>query len=156
MIRPLRRRHRLIVCTLGVIVPVAFIAGIAARRPVPVATSVPAVLDGGTQDFGSAIRTRADLWPDRRILTSLRRNGAGSFAVELVVGDLVRPDVLVYWAAGKESAVDRLPDNARLLGGLSNGRPLVIPADARGEVGRAMLYSLADQQVVAVSSPITF
>ena len=63
--------------------------------------------------------------------------------------DLAKPDVLVYWAAGKETAVEGLPDNARLLGALSNHLPL--PTDARGETGRLVLYSLADHELVAVS-----
>ena len=36
MIRPLRQRHRRIVTTLAVVLPLAFIAAILARRPVPV------------------------------------------------------------------------------------------------------------------------
>jgi hypothetical protein len=44
-----------------------------------------------------------------------------------------------------------LPDNARLLGALSNRSPLPIPADVRGESGRLLLYSLAVHEVVAAS-----
>ena len=151
MIRPLRQRHRVMVCTLGVLLPVAFIGGIAARRPVAVSNSVPVELENEASDFGTVIWTKADLWPDQRIITSLRRNAAGIAAVELMFRDLVKPDVLVYWAAGKETAVESLPDNARLLGALSNRVPLPIPADARGEAGRLVLYSLADHEVVATS-----
>ena len=151
MIRSLRRRHRAMVCTLGVLLPVAFVAGIAARRPVPVAESVPAELRGNLPNFGIVVWTKADLWPGHRIITSLRRNGAGLVAVELVLRNLAKPDVLVYWAAGKETAVEGLPDNARLLGALSKGVPLPMPADARVEVGRFVLYSLADHEVVAMS-----
>ena len=151
MIRSLRSRHRVMVCTLGVLLPVAFVAGIAARRPVPVAESVPAELGGNLPNFGTVVWTKADLWPGHRIITSLRRNADGFMAVELTFLDLARPDVLVYWAAGKEMAVEGLPDNARLLGALSNGVPLPIPADVRGEVGRFVLYSLADHEIVAMS-----
>ena len=108
-------------------------------------------LESKASDFGAVVWTKADLWPDQRIITSLRRNAAGIAAVELMFQDLVKPDVLVYWAAGKETAVESLPDNARLLGALSNRVPLPIPADARGEAGRLVLYSLADHEVVAVS-----
>ena len=69
--------------------------------------------------------------------------------------DLAKPDVLVYWAAGKETAVEGLPDNARLLGALSNHAPLPIPADVRGEAGRFVLYSLADHEVVATSKALS-
>ena len=151
MIRPLRQRHRVMVCTLGVLLPVAFVAGIAARRPVPVAKSVPTELESKASDFGTVVWTKADLWPGHRIITALRRDAAGSVAVELMFRDLAKPDVLVYWAAGKETAVEGLPDNARLLGALSNRVALPIPADVRIQAGRFVLYSLADHEVVAAS-----
>lgn len=155
MIRPLRQRHRTMVCTLGVLLPIAFAAGLAARKPVPVAATVPSGLADQANDFGRVVWTRTDLWPGQRIVTSLRRNAAGSVAVELIVRDLAKPDVLVYSAAGKDTAVEGLPDNARLLGALSNRAALPIPADARGETGRLVLYSLADQEVVAASRAFT-
>ena len=139
------------VCTLGVLVPLAFVAGVAARRPVPASRSVPTALESRASDFVTVLWTKADLWPGQRIITSLRRNAAGSVAVELLIRDLVRPDVLVYWAAGEETAVEGLPDTARLLGVLSNSTPLPSPADARREGGRFLLYSLADHEVVATS-----
>jgi len=151
MIRPLRQRHRVMVCTLGVLLPVAFTAGLAARKAVPVAATVPPELAGQASTFGDVVWTKADLWPDQRIITSLRRDAAGSVAVELIFRDLVRPDVLVYWAAGKGTAVEGLPENARLLGALSNRAPLSMPAAVRGETGRLVLYSLADHEVVAAS-----
>ena len=151
MTRLLRQRHRAMVCTLGVLVPLAFIAGVAARRPVPASRSVPTALESRAPDFVTVLWTRADLWPGQRIVTSLRRNAAGSVAVELLIRDLVRPDVLVYWAAGEETAVEGLPDSARLLGVHSNNTPLPIPGDARREGGRFLLYSLADHEVVALS-----
>ena len=151
MIRPLRQRHRVIVCTLGVLLPVAFAAGIVARKPVPVTATVPSGLAGQANDFVREVWTMTDIWPGQRIITSLRRDAAGSAAVELMFRELAKPDVLVYWEAGKESAVEGLPDNARLLGALSNRAPLRIPADVRGEAGRFVLYSLADHEVVAAS-----
>ena len=155
MIRPLRQWHRVMVCALGVMLPVAFIAGIAARRHVPVANAnaLPSKLVSNAKDFGKVVLTKTDIWPGQRIITSLRRDAAGSVAVELMFRDLVKPDVLLYWAAGKEGMpVDGLPENARLLGALSNGAPLPIPAEARGEAGRLVLYSLADHEIVAASN----
>ena len=151
MIRPLRQRHRKIVCTLGVLLPVAFATGLVARKPVPVAASLPLELAGQEKDFGKVLWTKADIWPAQRIITRLRQDAAGSVAVELMIRDLAKPDVLVYWAAGKEAPAEGLPDNARLLGALSNRAPLPIPADVRGEAGRFVLYSLADHEVVAAS-----
>jgi hypothetical protein len=151
MIRPLRQRHRVIVCTLGVLLPVALAAGLAARKPVPMAANLPLELAGQRNDFAKVVWTKTDLWPGQHILTSLRRDAAGSGAVELMFRDLAKPDVLVYWAAGKESAGEGWPDNARLLGALSNRAPLPIPGEVRGEAGRLLLYSLADHEVVAAS-----
>ena len=156
MIRSLRKRHRVMVCTLGVLLPVALTVGLAARKPVPVSATVPSALAGQVNDFGRVVWTKTDLWPGQRIITSLRRNAARSVAVELLFRDLAKPDVLVYWAAGKEPTAEGLPDKARLLGALSNRVPFPIPADARGEIGRLVLYSLADQEVVTASNPVTF
>lgn len=154
MIRPLRQRHRVTVCTLGVLLPVAFAAGLLARKPVPVATTVPSGLAGPVHDFGRVVWAKADIWPGQRIITTLRRDAAGSAAVELRFRDLAKPDVLVYWAAGKAAAAEGLPDNARLLGALSNLTLLSLPADVRGETGRFVLYSLADHEVVASSKAL--
>ena len=151
MIRPLRQRHQVIICTLGVLLPVAFAAGLVARKPVPLAATMPPGLAGQGNDFGRVLWTKADIWPGQRIITSLRRDSTGSVAVELMFRDLAKPDVLVYWAAGKEAAAEGLPDNARLLGALSNRLPLLIPADVRGETGCFVVYSLANHEVVAAS-----
>jgi len=151
MIRSLRQRHRVIVCTLGVLLPVVFAAGLAARKPVPVAASLPLELAGRANDFGRVVWTKTDIWPAQRIITSLRQDSTGSVALELMIRDLAKPDVLVYWAPGRTAAVEGLPDNARLLGALSNRSPLPIPADVRGESGRFVLYSLADHEVLAAS-----
>jgi hypothetical protein len=139
------------VCTLGVLLPIAITAGIAARKPVPVAVNLPPGLAGKPNDFSKVVWTKTDLWPGQRFMTSLRRDAAGSLAVELMFRDLVKPDVLVYWAAGKDAAGEGLPDNARLLGALASRTPLPLPTDVRGEAGRFVLYSLADHEVVAAS-----
>jgi hypothetical protein len=151
MIRPLRQRHRLIVCTLGILLPVAFTAGIAARRSVPMVNSVPKELESKASEFGMVVWTKTDLWPGRGIITSLRRDTVGALAVDLMFRDLVRPDVLVYWTPGTELTGEGLPESARLLGVLANRAPLQIPADVRGEAGRFLLYSLAEHERVATS-----
>ena len=155
MIRPLRQRHRAVVCTLGVLLPVAFAAGLAARKPVPVAATVPSELIGQTSGLGPVVWVRSDLWTDRRVLTTLRRAAAGARAGEFTFRELARPDVLVYWVTGPGAIAGGLPENARLLGVLSSGVPLPIPAAARSETGRFGLYSLADHEVVAVSNSST-
>jgi hypothetical protein len=139
------------VCTLGVLLPVAFATGLVARKPVPVAAMLPSVLVSQANEFGRVVWTKTDIWPDQRVITNLRRDAAGSVAVELMFRDLAKPDVLVYWAAGQETTAEGLPDNARLLGALSSRTPLHIPVDVHGEAGRLILYSLADHEVVAAS-----
>jgi len=142
------------ISALGVLLPVVFAVGIAARRPVPVA-SVPPELGGKVKDFAQVVWTKPDLWPGHGIITTLRRDDAGSVAAELTLRDLAKPDVLVYWVAGKESARESLPDNARLLGALAARIPLLLPAEVRDEPGSLVLYSLADHEIVAMSNPFT-
>ena len=139
------------VCMLGVVLPVAFGAGIAARRPVPAATSVPSGLAAQAGDFGHVLWSDADLFPGHQIITRLRGDANGGAAVELMFSGLTRPDVLVYWSSGDEAIADKLPEDAQLLGALSNAQPLPVPAKQRGQPGRLVLYSLADHEVVAVS-----
>ncbi len=154
MIRPLRQRHRVMLSALGVLLPVAFAVGIAARRPIPIA-SVPPQLGGRVKDFDQVVWTKRDLWPGHDIITTLRRDDTGSVAAELTLRDLAKPDVLVYWASGKASARESLPDNARLLGALVAHAPLLLPAEVREEPGCLVLYSLADHEIVATSNPFT-
>ena len=154
MIRPLRQRHRVMISVLGILLPVALAVGIADRRSVPVA-SVPPELEGKVKEFAQVIWTKGDLWPGQRIITTLRCDNTDSVGAELAFGDLAKPDVLVYWAAGKESARKSLPDNARLLGALVAHVPLLLPAEVREEPGCLVLYSLADHEIVATSNPFT-
>jgi len=51
MIRLLRQRHRRMVIALGVILPIAFALGIAARKSVPSLTSLPTELVGSPRTF---------------------------------------------------------------------------------------------------------
>jgi hypothetical protein len=152
MNRTLRKRHRRVFAVLGVALPIAFVVGIAARQPVPVMDGAPLGIAGTASDLGQVVWSKEDLWPGNRLITILRRNAAGSVALELRASDLTKPDLLVYWAEGKGGTTDKLPDKARLLGAWVNRAPLRIPGDLRGAAGRLVLYSLADQEVVAVSS----
>jgi hypothetical protein len=155
MIRSLRQRHRLVVTTLGILLPVAFVSGIAGRRQVPLVGSLPAQLAPANVAPGNVVWTKTDTWPNQRIVTSLRRDGTGSAGVELQ-SDLLKPDVLVYWAPGDKSTPMGLPESARLLGSLANGSPLAVTPDMRSQSGQLVLYSLADHEILAVSKPITF
>src|SRR5262245_6064547 len=97
MILPLRRRHRRMFAVIGILLPLAFVAGIAARRPIPT-TKLPAP---SQQDaFTKTIWERSDLFPKSAIRTLLLSRDAStdSLAVQLMPPpDFVKPDLLVYW-----------------------------------------------------------
>jgi len=156
MTRSLRQRHRAMMYTLGIFLPIAFVVGITARQTVPVVGSVPSEFTGIGSSFNEQVWIKSDLWPNRQFITELRRDAAGSLAVAILHRDLTRPDVLVYWVGGKAAATQNLPGNAQLLGVLSNEAPLPLPHNLRGEIGQLVLYSLADHEVVAWSAPVTF
>ncbi|MFO1475317.1 MAG: hypothetical protein U1F98_01540 [Verrucomicrobiota bacterium] len=155
MIYPLRRRHRHIVISLGVLLPIAFVAGIAARRPVPEMESLPAGLSSYPERFSAVEWERSDLFATNRMQVRLLSQGGigGSFAVQCAAApDFLKPDLIVYWAAGNPGITDTLPDNARLLGTFGP-QPLPLPDDSRGASGVLVLYSLADGEIVDVSRP---
>lgn len=156
MIRPLRQRHRRMAAVIGVLLPVAFAAGIAARKPAPTVATLPTALARTAQHFEALEWERADLFTKTPIQIRLLRESAsmGHFAVMLAVAkDFVKPDLIVYWVAGSPSITDMLPNNARLLGALSSSVALSLPPDAASGSGVLILYSLADQELVEVSKP---
>jgi hypothetical protein len=157
MILALRQRHRRAFIALGVLLPVAFGVGIAARKPVPGMTSLPIELVAAPQKFAVTQWERADLFTRVPIQIRLLREtaGAGNFAVEFSAAkDFVKPDLIAYWVAGNLNITNALPDNAQLLGAFSAGA-LVLPAEAASLNGSLILFSLADQEVVDVSKPFT-
>lgn len=155
MIRPLRRRHRVMIFALSVVVPAAFAVGIATRKALP-ALSMPAPGFSGEVPPHQEIWGRDDLWGKKAIRTRLLNNGAGAdqLAVELIAKDkIVRPDVIVYWSRGERQIADSPPDNAILLGSFdpSTPTPLRLPPEAASNRGRLLLYSLGDHEMLAVS-----
>lgn len=153
MMRTHRQRHRRMIGFLAGLLPIVFAASVIARRPVPVSKSPAPGLSPQPAEYGSIVFTKTDLWPGHPFVTHLRRDAAGLIAVEFQFREFARPDVLAYWVAGHDSPTDRLADNARLLGAFLPRTPLAIPAAARGEPGRFVLYSLADHEIVARSRP---
>ena len=156
MIRPLRQRHRRMVIVLGVALPIAFVIGIAARKPVPGMISLPKELVASSQIFSVTEWERADLFTKTPMQVRLLREsaGAGRFAVEFTAAkDFVKPDLIVYWVAGNPNLTDKLPDNARLLGAFNSSLALSLSPDPRPGSGVLVLYSLADQEIVEVSKP---
>ncbi len=156
MIRPLRQRHCRMVIVLGVVLPIAFSVGIAARKPVPDMISLPKELVTSRQKFAATEWERADLFTKTPIQVRLLREsaGAGHFAVEFSAAkDFVKPDLIVYWVAGNSNIDHVLPDNALLLGGFNPYTPLPLVEHIGATSGRLVLYSLADQEIVEISKP---
>lgn len=155
MIRPLRIHHRRIFTLLGVLLPVAFGLGIAARKPVPEMSAVPAGLNPATPQFTSMVWERNDVFTNAPVQVRLLQGG-GRFAIACTgAAGFAKPDLLVYWSAGGPPNADALPNDAVLLGGFSS-IALPLPAAASDHSGVLILFSLADNEVFTVSRPIHF
>ena len=157
MILPLRQRHRRVFAVLGVLLPLAFVVGIAARRTVLQVASLPSELSSWTQTFTATDYERDDLFGKCPIRVRLwREQGTRRFAVDFSAAkDFLKPDLLAYWSAGSPTRSDTLPSESRLLGAFVAG-PLVLPAEASDTDGYLILFSLADQKIVDVSKPARF
>jgi hypothetical protein len=155
MIRPLRKRHRVMIFALSVVVPGTFALGIATRRAVP-DLSVAAPSRSAEVPHQEELWSRDDLWEKKAIRTRILNQGAGvgQLAVELILKDqIVHPDVLVYWLPAQRRIEDVPPDDAILLGSFdpSTPMPLIWPQQAASIPGALLLYSLANHEIVAVS-----
>lgn len=156
MIRPLRQRHRRIVIVLGVFIPVAFAVGMVVRKPVPGPISLPAGLASPAEPSATVEWDRADLFARSPVRVRLLRSQARSSGlfVEFSAGkEFIKPDLIVYWAAGDTAIADTLPGNAILLGSFTSA-PLRLPEAAANSNGRLVLYSLADNEIVDVSKQV--
>ena len=156
MIRPLRQIHRRLMITLGVILPAAFVAGMAARQPAPVMDALPARL-ALPQNFPAMVWERGDFFAQAPVRVRLLREhpNAGDCALELAPArDFARPDVLVYWAPGNPGLTNGVPDNAQLVGVLGSGPVFPLPKASSGQPGVLMLYSLADNEMLDVSKTL--
>lgn len=154
---PLRQRHRVIFTVLACFVPLIFAAGIVSRQSLPAANPSETRFLVEPQ-YSTLVWERAELWEKHRILTRLKSNGAGLFAIDFsTTEELLRPDLLLYWSAANSNALDSLPEDAVLLGSVLPGHPtaLDLPTDIRGRDGRLILYSLASQELVAISRKIS-
>jgi hypothetical protein len=159
MIRPLRHRHRRIVILLGMFLPVAFVVGIAARKPPLLTDALPVALAVAPQKVENVQWQRADLFAKSPVQVRLLRgqNSEASFAVAFTAKkEFVKPDLLVYWVAGDQNITDTLPGKAQLLGVFDPFSPLPLPAAATTQIGRLILYSLANNEIVDESKFIEF
>ncbi len=151
MIRPLRRRHRHMIWAMMLVLPAGFLGGLSFRRSVPMTGAPINTWVSSPSADGQIVWTKSDLFPGHPIDTTLRRETNGTTSVELRSQGLTKPDLLAYWVTGEPKEPSGIPENARLMGSWSNFIPLLIPVNTRGEIGHLILYSLADQQIVAVS-----
>jgi hypothetical protein len=156
MIRPLRQVHRYQAILLGVLLPLLFVLGIAARKPVPAMAELPQALGpilswvrcSDFDGYGAFHKSPVsiDLWS--------HKNGSGPFAVSFdAEANFVKPDLMVYWVAGNASQVETLPADAILLGAFGR-TPLPLSKEVSSTNGRLVLYSMADGEMVDVSESI--
>lgn len=157
MIRSLRQRHRRIFTVLFPVLLLAFAVGIAARRAVPQAESLPPELTPVTQVFTATDYERADLFDESPVRVRLwREQYSGRLAVGFTAAkEFLKPDLMVYWSAARPVANDPLPSDASLLGAFVAG-PLALPEEASTKEGRLILFSLANHEIVDVSKPTRF
>ncbi len=157
MILPLRRRHRRMVAVIGILLPVAFVAGVAARKPMP--TTAPSVaLLSPRQTFSQSGWNRSDLFTNVAVRVHLLHDAANTNRIALQIStpkDFVKADLLVYWLPAESILKDNIPDDAVLLGAFVSGQPLPMPPTVTEKSGRLILYSLADHEIVDVSKPLT-
>ena len=157
MILSLRQRHRRMFAVIGVLLPVVFVVGIVLRRTVPPTTELSPELSAQTYTFSATGQEFGDLFPKSGVRVLLWQDIPGDqYALSFtLVNEFAKPDLLAYWTAGPPADTNQLPTQATLLGAFVAG-PLVLPAEATRTEGRLILYSLANQEVVAVSKPVRF
>lgn len=156
MILPLRRRHRRMFAVIGILLPVAFIAGIAARKPIPTST-VPETISAQPEAFTKLVWDRSDLFPKTTVRAQLLRDEGNLNRLAVILAasrEFAKPDVLVYWVPAETNVRDTIPDEAVLLGAFRPNQPLPLPSNDSKQPGLLILYSLADQEIVEVSKQV--
>jgi hypothetical protein len=144
------------VWTLGIILPVTLGFSLATRKAVPVSSEIPAALRGQERNFEATAMVYPQLFPKLRLTARVwrERHDAGIHAVEFApAGNVLMPDLLVYWAPGGTMIAGALPTNAVEIGAFGPG-PLPWPTEFTNFPGVFVLYSLANHQIVDVSAPI--
>jgi len=142
---------------IGILLPVAFVAGVAARKPIPKA-SLPAGLPSGQETFSLNQWERLDLFTNTAVRVQLLREASNTNRTAIQMSapkDFVKADLLVYWLPAESTLKDTVPDDAVLLGAFISGQPLPVPPALTGKPGSLVLYSLADHELIAVSQSVT-
>jgi hypothetical protein len=142
---------------LGVLLPLLFVVGIAGRQTVPQSETLPPELSPQTVTFSATGYERDDLFDKSLVRVRLfRDHESGDLAVGLnAAKDFLKPDLMVYWSAGRPRTSNTLPPESKLLG-VFGTTTLVLPAEASSTEGCLILFSLADQEIVDVSKPTRF
>jgi hypothetical protein len=146
MTRSLRQKHRAAVFALALTLPCALTGALYLRKPNVIAPYF--------NEHGPVVWKCYTLWPTKKITTALRRDKSGTIAIEFTSRKLNAPDLLLYWAAGKTNSPSTLPADARFLGATRLNAPLSVPDEIRGVPGSFILYSLANNEILAVSVPL--
>jgi len=155
MILALRQRHRRMFAVIGLLLPICFALGLAARKPVPQLDSLPPALAETSESFTTLSWNRTDLFMRASVQARLFSSSvhAGKYAITLKgTANFIKPDLIVYWVAGNPTIKDAVPSNAMLLGAFSAAALPLPPAAAKGS-SVLILYSLADQEIVDLSRP---
>lgn len=137
---------------LAIFLPIGFVAALSARNPVPAPSIPPVETEAGTQ--GRTLGALQSM-PGQSLAVNIQLFSSGTPTSQLSLSihpnaPLTAPDILAYWHPTTNTALDALPQDAFLLGGL-NGvqtRRLTLPAQALERDGTLILYSLAQQRVL--------
>ena len=157
MILPLRRHHRRMFTVIAILLPVTFVAGVAARKPIP-ATAPSDALLSPRQTFSQSGWNRSDLFTNVAIRVQLLHDAANTNRIALQIStpkDFVKADLLVYWLPVESMLKDTIPEDAVLLGAFVSGQPLSVPPGLSGKPGSLVLYSLADHEIVETSKQLS-
>jgi len=142
---------------IAILLPVAFVAGVAARRPIPT-TTPPVALLSPRQTFSQSGWNRSDLFTNVAVQVQMLHDAVNTNRIALQISppkDFVKADLLVYWLPAESILKDNIPDDAILLGAFVSGQPLPMPLTVAQKSGRLILYGLADHEILSVSQPAT-
>ena len=157
MILSLRRRHRRMFAVISVLLPVAFVVGIAARKPIST-TTLSNVVPSADATFSIIQWERHDLFTNAALRVQLLRDASNTNHTAIQMSapkDFVKADLLVYWLPAESTHKDNIPDDAVLLGAFVSGQLLPVPPALTVKTGSLVLYSLADHEIIASSKPVT-
>lgn len=156
MIRSLRRRHRAMTTAIAIVLPLLFLAGIAARKAIP-RMEIPPALTPVEETFSELIFQKNYFRPELDIAARVFADSLppSRLAVELHPQRYLKiPDILVYWSETPPNAGDKMPESSYLIGTLAGTerRRFPLPSAALDSDGSLILYSLAQQRVIGMAA----